>query len=110
MVDLSLAKTGATTELSWAEVMGATGYDVVKGTVSMLLSSGGDFTAAATSCMASNQAGTTVNDGDTPGSADGFWYVVRGKNCGGSGSYDSGSRTQHGSRDSEIAASEGACP
>jgi hypothetical protein len=40
----------------------------------------------------------------------GFWYLVRAESCGGNASYNSGSPSQIGSRDAEIAASANACP
>jgi hypothetical protein len=40
----------------------------------------------------------------------GFWHLVRGSNCGGSGSYDEASPGQVGTRDGEILAAPGACP
>ena len=45
-----------------------------------------------------------------PDTVDGFWFLVRGVNCGGSGSYDTGEPSQVGSRDAEIAGSGADCP
>jgi hypothetical protein len=39
-----------------------------------------------------------------------FWFLVRGANCAGKGTYNSGVPAQVGSRDAEIDASTAACP
>ena len=46
----------------------------------------------------------------SPAAGSGFVYLVCGTNCGGGGSYDSGSSSQVGSSDGEIAASTHRCP
>jgi hypothetical protein len=103
-------KTGTDADLSWDAVSGVTGYDVVKGSLSALVATGGDFTAATTTCLANDGAGTTVSDSgaDLDG---GSWYLVRPVNaCGGPGTYDEGAPSQAAPRDAEVAAAGGACP
>jgi len=51
-----------------------------------------------------------VADATVPATGAGFWYLVRGGNCGGAGSYNEPAASQSGSRDGEIAASASACP
>jgi hypothetical protein len=97
------------TQLSWSAVAGATGYDVVHGSLSQLRSSGGDFTTAA--CDINDVSATTLPiSGGSPPAGD-LWYAVRPSNnvCGG-GSYNTGSPRQVQNRDAEIAASLNTCP
>ena len=62
----------------------------------------------------SMQAGAYQNGcwvvGVAKGSGDGYWYLVRGVNCKGKGTYNSGGAAQIGLRDGEIAASGSDCP
>jgi hypothetical protein len=106
-----VAKSGTDVELSWSPMADATGYDVVKGDITTLLSSGGDFTAATTACLADDLGVTTAQDTEVPAPGSGLWYLTRAMNaCGGNGTYDEGSASQQGSRDAEIDASSAACP
>jgi hypothetical protein len=94
----------------WSSVTPSTGYDVVRGELGVLRASDGDFEVATLWCLADGSAGTSLIDGDTPDPGDAYWYLVRGVNCDAGGTWDSGGPAQQGSRDSEIAASAGACP
>jgi hypothetical protein len=106
----SLAKSGPSTAISWAAVPGATAYDVVEGDLAILASSGGDFTASVTGCLANDVVATSADAGAAPAPGSGTWLLVRATNCGGVGTFDEGSASQQGSRDAEIAASGSACP
>ena len=107
---LAAARVGAAARLSWPAIAGATGYDVVRGSVSQLLASG-SFADATDSCRANDAPSTTLDDAALPAAADGFWYAVRGVNCGGAGSYDDSAGTgQAGPRDPGIATSPHSCP
>ena len=99
-----------TLRLSWTAVVGATSYDVVSGKLSTLRSSGGDYSQSTDRCLLNNQSLTTVDDTATPSAGDAFWYLARAANCGGVGSYDSGSLNQSAARDAQIEASGLACP
>jgi hypothetical protein len=101
---------GNTTRLAWTAVSGATGYDVVRGSLLALASTHGDFSAATTACLADDVATTMIDEIEAPAAGQGFWYALRAVSCGGSASYDSGSPSQVGSRDAGIAASGQACP
>jgi hypothetical protein len=102
---------GGAASLNWGAVSTATGYDVAKGSLVTLRSTVGSFSAATTSCLGDNLAGTTVNDLQSPAAGQGFWYALRAVNCGGSASYDdSGLPDQVASRDAGIAASGHGCP
>jgi len=95
--------------LSWPAVAAATGYDVLRGNLSDLHSSGGDFTQATELCLADDTSDTFIDDTDNPAASDGFWYLIRPANCGGSGSYESGGVEQDGLRDVEANASPQSC-
>ena len=83
---------------------------MVRGSLGTLAASHGDFSLAISACLADNANLTSLTDGGVPAAGNGVWYLVRGENCGGAGTYDSGGASQVGSRDAEIQASELACP
>jgi N-acetylneuraminic acid mutarotase len=107
---VAAAKSGSDAFLSWAPIAGASTYDAVEGSLTLLASSGGDFQAATTACIANDTASTSATSTTSPSPGDGVWIVVRGGNCAGAGSYDEGGISQIGSRDAEIAGSGAACP
>ncbi len=109
-VTLSIDKSGPDTLLSWASLSDATEYDVVRGSLEFLHSSGGDYTASMQQCEANDHTSLSLTVTGTPVSGDGYWYLVRGDNCGGSGTFDSGGSAQSGIRDAEITASGNDCP
>jgi len=69
-----------------------------------------DFSLATQQCLDNNRTTTSLQFVGDPAVGDGFWFLVRGANCGGSGTYDSGGVSQVGLRDAEIAASGSGCP
>ena len=101
---------GNSARLSWPAVPVATGYDVVRGSLQSLRTSGGNFSAATSDCYRNDLTATTVDDATVPAVGQGIWYLLRATNCGGSASYNSAASSQSGSRDAEIAASGHACP
>jgi hypothetical protein len=108
---ISVAKSGPfTATISWSPLAGASSYDIVRGSLATLRAFAGNYTAAVSGCLANNSGGPTVNDTSVPPPGDANWYLIRGVNCGGGGSYDEGVASQSGLRDSEIAASSSACP
>ena len=94
--------------LQWSAVAGCTGYDVVRGDLGLLRSTGGDFTTAASSCAANDTVGTSWTDPDLPAPGEGTWYVVRSVQCHSVGTWNSGGPAQQGDRDAEIDASASA--
>ena len=106
---LQLAKNGQAAELAWPAVIGAIGYDVVRGDLGVLRASQGDFSAAMAECVADNELATTASHVGTPAPGGGWWFLVRAAACGG-GSYDSGAPSQQGNRDAEIESAPTACP
>jgi hypothetical protein len=109
---LEVGRTGpATAQLTWSYGTGdQTFYDVVRGDLLVLASSGGSFAAATTDCLGSHLISLLASDSAVPASGSGSWYLVRAVNCGGRGTYDSGAPSQVGSRDPGIAASGHDCP
>lgn len=108
--DLTLVKTPGSARLDWTAVATSMGYDLVRGNLGLLHSSGGNFSSSTTACLANDTTARTWSDSLTPGPGDGVWYLVRAMNCAGSGTYDSGAPSQIGSRDAEIQTSAGHCP
>jgi hypothetical protein len=103
---LSADKNGGNLVLQWFGISGAEFYEIIRGSLGALASSGGNFTVAVDSCTA-NTGQTTATLPLGSGTNSDF-FIVRAVNCGGRGSADEGG-SQVGSRDSEIAAS-GLCP
>jgi hypothetical protein len=102
---------GGYLELTWSPTSGATGYDVVRGVLSVLRATAGDFTISVDACLENDASQPQDTDDATPPTGDGFWYLVRPVNaCTEPGTYDDAIPPQVGSRDSEIDASPNACP
>jgi concanavalin A-like lectin/glucanase superfamily protein/putative metal-binding protein len=104
-------KTDLSWNPSWNPFFSVQGYDVVKGNLNVLRSSGGDFTSSR-GCLDIVAPYNHASDVDIPLLGDGFYYVVRyhlpqAPGC--AGTFDSGSPWQVGSRDAEIVASCLAC-
>jgi hypothetical protein len=110
-VSVSVAKSGTLATLSWSALSDASWYEVVSGSLSTLQASGGDFAAATGRCVVGKLVATShaLVEPDPP-AGNGLWYLVRGANCHGHGTYDSGAASQVGLRDAEIAASGSDCP
>jgi uncharacterized membrane protein len=102
--------TAGIAHLDWSTIGNATGYDLVRGSLKVLRSSHGDFWNAVVDCLENDLTGTSRDDADTPAAGDGYWYLVRAANCGGSATFDSGAPSQVGSRDAGIQASPSSCP
>jgi len=81
---------------------------ILRGSLSTLRGTGGNFTVATASCQAGLTT-TTTSYALSSGTTTEF-YLVRGANCAGKGTTDEGGGAQMGSRDAEIAASGHDCP
>jgi hypothetical protein len=101
---------GAGPTFTWPAVADATGYDVLRGTLSELQASGGDFSLATEVCLEDDTTDTFIEDTDPAPQSDGFWYMIRPINCGGGGTYDSGGSAQLSPRDAGANASPNTCP
>jgi hypothetical protein len=97
------------TSWSWLPLGDADWYEVVSGDLGELQASGGDYTTATAQCEVDNLIGSSFVEAGTPTSGNGFWYLVRGTNCKGEATFDSGAPEQAGMRDTEIAASGNDC-
>ena len=112
-VDPSLfvsAPAPATADVQWTGIPGATFYDLVRGDLAALRSSGGNFTVSTGPCLANDAAVLSVVDSDMPGVGNGYFYLMRAAGCTGGDTYESGAASQVGTRDPEIAGAAGACP
>jgi N-acetylneuraminic acid mutarotase len=107
---LEVGNPGNDGSLTWSSVVAATHYDLVRGDLSILLGTRGDFSSATRACLADNLAGLTSTSSEVPVTGGAFWYVVRPVNCGGNGTYDSGDAAQAGLSDAGINASASSCP
>jgi hypothetical protein len=96
-------------DLTWTGLHGATAYDVVRGDLATLRSSGGDFVSATEECLTENDAETSLAYSGVPGPGEGFWILVRGIDGKGNMTYDSLYPAQTEARDDEINAAAGAC-
>jgi len=88
--------------LTWDPVPQATGYDIVRGDLLSLRSSGGDFTIATTDCFAADTDATAVPFPAQPPPGQGFWFLARwidGTTC---DSYDEDDPAQVGSCDAAV--------
>jgi hypothetical protein len=111
--ELRAARAGNDVELSQLTFAGgAAWHEIVRGSLSALRSSHGDFAAATLDCAGDNITKPAIAVPGTPQPApgDGYWYLARRVNCKGKGTFDSGAGSQSGSRDAEIAAANVGCP
>jgi hypothetical protein len=108
---LSVMRESPGTLLAWTAAENGDASDVVEGSLSMLRSTGGDFSRSTTGCRASGLGGTSLQiEEPDPAPGDGYWYLVRGRLNGCRGTYDEPGGSQTASRDPGIGASPLACP
>ncbi len=88
-------------------------YDIIRGDLVVLQSSGGDFSQATDECVANDLPGeapwTVLSYTLLPGPGEGFWFLVR-PVTNASDSYDTCAGFQVEGRDAEITASGVDCP
>jgi glucose/arabinose dehydrogenase/PKD repeat protein len=97
------------TRLQWPPLACALSYDIVRGNLTTLRATGGNFTLATAACLANDITATTVDDPKVT-TPSGLFWLVRANGCGW-GSFDEvGVPWQPASRDAEIAASAQSCP
>ena len=82
---------------------------MVRGDLSLLRVSGGDFASATELCVANDLAGLSITENLAPPVGGGFWFVVR-PNGVAIPTYDSRFESQVGLRDPGIGSSVAACP
>ena len=84
---------------------------MVRGVLSTLRSTHGRFDLAIAACPGSQVAGTSLQDTGAPGIGGGWFYLARGRSCGGAGTYDDVSGWgQAAPRDAGIDAAPSSCP
>ena len=103
---LVLAKQqgSGTVTLSWSPPAGAVWYDVAGGPLNLLRSSQGNYSVATALCVANRVSAPVAENATQPPPGNGVWFLVRGSNCRGRGTYGSATR------DAGIAASRFTCP
>jgi glucose/arabinose dehydrogenase/PKD repeat protein len=99
-----------TARLQWSAMSCASSYDLVRGRIGLLKSTGGNFTTATVACVANNLAVTTADDATATPGGGGYWYLVRANGCPSTTYDEAAGNRQAGARDAEIAASPNACP
>jgi hypothetical protein len=85
IADLSLSKLGSMTVLDWGSLGISEIYDAARGTTADLRTAGGTSDAT---CILSNGATPQITDSDpNPAPGETYYYIVRGQNACGLGSY-----------------------
>ena len=98
------------TDLVWLTALDATSYDVVRGSLATLRSTGGDFSAATDACLADDTNGLGQPYTGEPAPGDVEWFLVRGNDGVGNLTWNAPGTTQVGDRDVEINAAVSSCP
>jgi hypothetical protein len=107
--DLTVQPSPSGHEVSLGPVAPNVYYDLVRGDVVTLRSSGGSFAAATEACVATHATGAlAINEPLPPGGV--HWYLARSANCSGHSTYNELSGDQAAPRDAGIAASGSGCP
>jgi hypothetical protein len=96
--------------IRWVGVTGASSYDLVQGSLSILNASHGNYADATEACLDDNVAVTSIPWPVAPPLGTGWWVLARPITASGPGTYDAGEPGQVGSRDAGIVASGLACP
>jgi hypothetical protein len=96
--------------VTWQPVIGAVGTDLVRGLVSTLLETGGDFSVATDGCVADDAPGTSHTFSDRPPAGDALFVVGRAVREEGPTTYQALTASQIGGRDEEIGAASASCP
>jgi PKD repeat protein len=95
--------------VSWDADPRATAYDVIRGDLLQLLSTG-ELDGTVLACLGSGSEPSVV-DALEPGPGQGTFHVVRGVTCAGQvGTYDTAAASQVGSRDPGLQGPPPACP
>jgi hypothetical protein len=95
--------------LSWDPLDGADGYDVVRGDLTRLRNSAGDWSLAVDACVADDTTATSEPLVGTPAPGEGWWVLVRAVRAGTPTSWDTAGGTQVGTRDDGLRTAA-ACP
>jgi hypothetical protein len=96
--------------LRWTAEPVADRYDVVRGGLAALRTSGGDFQTSLSACTENDSPDAQSLDGFVPAAGNGSYYLVRAQRACRSGTYNDGVAGQHHDRDAGVAASAAHCP
>jgi hypothetical protein len=95
----------------WAQ--GGYAMDIVRGRLSVLAESSGDFGAAIERCLGEDVGGQAFDDPAVPAAGEGYWYLIRADQTSGcpegEGTYNSHEGNQVGDRNVEIQVSGRDC-
>jgi hypothetical protein len=91
--------------LSWGVLGDSVLYDVVRGDLTTLRETHGDFGASTTECVVDDGADPAVDYAPDPQAGEGFWFLLRAKRGAIVGTWDTLQQSQVGSRDPGISAS-----
>ena len=106
---ITLTASGSIAQVSWT-LADAASFDLVRGGLGALRATAGDFTSATNACLIDDTPTGSMNDPQAPAVGDGYWYLVRGRNDCGVGTYDSVPPSGTRDVDALINASSFACP
>jgi spore coat protein A len=97
------------TRMWWGNIEGATGYDIVAGSLNELVLQGGDFSSPTVteSCLANDQSETFNGNLGIVAPGEGNWYLLRSEP---GGTFDSEGTGQIAPRDTAIGSSGNGCP
>ncbi|ANM31031.1 hypothetical protein ABI59_17815 [Acidobacteria bacterium Mor1] len=96
--------------VDWCTTPRATGYDLIRGDLDALRSTGGDYSVATSECLADDSLAGGVAYPDAPPPGSGYFFFARRGTRDGAGSYDGPGPGQIAPRDGGIAASGSGCP
>ncbi len=96
--------------IGWNVVPLADRYDIVKGDLQALRSSGGDFGSTLQACLEDDSPDAQSGDSLNPASGQGFYYLVRAQKACMSGTFNTENPGQTGDRDPGIESSPHRCP
>jgi hypothetical protein len=97
-------------KFDWGVAELADRYDVVRGVLETLHSTGGDFSASVESCLEDDTVFNSTKDPAVPDPGGGLYYLIRAQAACKDGTYDSGGAGQSRTRDAGIESSSNTCP
>lgn len=68
---------GTVARMGWEDQGRGYGHDVVRGSLSLLSATGGDFTVATQVCLLNDSHDLSLDDPDVPEVGEGYWYLIR---------------------------------
>ncbi|MFN7966482.1 MAG: hypothetical protein U0V87_12420 [Acidobacteriota bacterium] len=96
--------------ITWDAVPYSVKADLIRGSVTQLLTSGGDFSSSVEECVQNDVVGEAAYYGPAPPEGEAWFFLVRPIGCALPGSYDEPDPGLVAPRDASIAAAASACP